>query len=96
MRAFNGRFPKRPWMALLTAEAVSRNCPMRWADHRDTHALYHSESGRFVGLNIDGELLLGQEGIRMVDGVWILQEDPEMLKKYLNLNPLNLMLQIIG
>ncbi len=83
-------------MALLTAEAVSRNCPMRWADHRDTHALYHSESGRFVGLNIDGELLLGQEGIRMVDGVWILQEDPEMLKKYLNLNPLNLMLQIIG
>lgn len=89
------RVPKRPWMALCTAEYVSLNTEIKWADFKDTHALFFPKAQRFVGYNRDGMLLIGKPELVMVDGLWLLEEDPELIQKFKDEPAINLMLSII-
>lgn len=89
------RVPKRPAMVLLTAEEVSLESDMGVADFRDTHALYHEKSGRFVGLCEDGVMRLGSVPPELVNGVWYLLEDPEAQAANPDLPAMGLVLRII-
>lgn len=82
-------------MALCTSEYVSISSEIMWADFRDTHALYFSRAGRFVGFNQDGFLLLGQEGLHLIGGYWFLQEDPVAIQKFKELPATELELKLI-
>jgi hypothetical protein len=97
MRKFDqAPFPPKPLMVLLTTEFVGPGCKIQWADFKDTHALYFEKAGRFVGFNQDGVVLLGKRDLQMLGGVWILEEDPEMIIKYQNISISQTTLKIIG
>lgn len=82
-------------MALTTIEHVGINKEIMWADFKDTHALYSERSNSFIGYNIEGQLLSGLEPLYLVDGLWILKEDPKKILKYLDLKSSELTLKII-
>jgi len=97
LRPFAGNLvPKRPWMALCTSEGVNLQSYIMWADFRDTHALYLPKAKRFVGYNRDGFLLIGKSECRMVDGLWLIEEDPELIMRHSEEPAMNLVLQIIS
>lgn len=82
-------------MALATTEYISDSQEIMWADFKDTHALYSAELEAFIGYNSDGQLLSGKTPLLMVNGLWILQEDPEKIKSRNDIKSLNLMLKVI-
>ncbi len=75
VRAFGSvRVPDMPWVVLATADGVGSS-EISAADFRDTHALFHRESGRFVGVDSSGTMWLGKTPISMIDGVWYMEID---------------------
>ena len=82
-------------MALITAEYVDKSATIMWADFKDTHALYHPRAERFVGCNQDGMLILGKPHPELINGVWILVEDPDLIGKYSDLPAFSLVLKVI-
>jgi hypothetical protein len=68
------RVPLPPWMALLTAEEAGPGNEIMAADFKDTHALFHARSGKFVGLRRDGSMWTGEPPMSLVDGLWFIGE----------------------
>jgi hypothetical protein len=79
MRAVDWRLvPAGGALALLTMEDLVDGEPLMMADFRDVRALFHKETGRFVGLARDTGVRLGRPPIRLKDGIWYLIEDLEL------------------
>lgn len=97
MKRFKGelRFPARPWMALTTSEFVGEDMEIMWANFKDTHGLYLPKLDAFIGYNVDGELLTGKPPIQMINGLWVLMEDPSKIVKNVDIKLSDLVLKII-
>lgn len=64
----------------MTMEEPIDGEPLMIADFRDTHALFHKETGRFVGLTRRRGVRLGCPPLRLKDGIWYLNEDMKLGK----------------
>lgn len=82
-------------MALCTSEFVGISSNIMWADFRDTHALFYPKAGRFIGYNQDGVMLLGKKDLSLVNGVWIAEEDLNLMSKFPDIPALELELCLI-
>lgn len=84
-------------MSLLTMERLGDGVPLMIADFKDTHALFHIESERFIGLTRNRGIRLGKPPLVMTDGIWFLEEDLEIEMKFrdLNVGSTNLVLRVI-
>lgn len=71
------RVPESGLLVLMTAEDVEAGAVMKMADFRDTHALFYSRFGRWLGLSRRG-VRLGTSPLRLVDGIWYAAEDREL------------------
>lgn len=87
------KVPEEPWTVLLTSEEISENSKIYIADFRDTHALFHGKSQKFVGLNKNGHMKLGVMPISLIDGIWYLKEDQD--SKFSDIPALELILKRI-
>lgn len=67
-------------LVLLTMEELIDGEPLMMADFHDMRALYHKETGRFVGLTRRKRVMLGRPPLRLKDGIWYLNEDMELGK----------------
>ncbi len=56
--------------ALVTVEDLVDLAEMRIADFRDSSALSHKPTGRFVGLSTDGRIVLCRGPLWMEGGIW--------------------------
>jgi hypothetical protein len=81
MRRFNPRVLTDRDLVLLTIEDIVDSSPMFMADFRDSFALVHKKTGRFIGADHFGYLRLGMDP-KLVDGIWRLTEDVDTQKKY--------------
>ena len=83
-------------MVLLTAEEAAYGSEVCMADFRDTHALFHEASGKFVGLCEDGAMRFGKLPLAMVDGIWYLEEDSDAQERYKDVPTTEASLRRIG
>jgi len=77
LRKISSEFLSDSLLLLTMAEVVDGSALMA-ADFRDTHALFHSGTGRFIGLSRDRGIRFGSPPVRMENGIWVLEEDPEL------------------
>lgn len=84
-----------PYVVMLTAKSVDVYETIMIADFKDSEALFHEPSGRFVGMELNGSMCLGKKPIVMQDGVWYMNIDDEMNEKYRGVPALNLVLRPI-
>jgi hypothetical protein len=85
------------FLILMTCEILSSRERMSIADFRDSQALKFKESGNWVGMSVNRGTRLGSGPLRMVDGVWICNEDHKACERYadLDLHPELLSLEMI-
>lgn len=89
--------PAEGKLLLLTMEsAVSDGAPVMAADLKDTMALFHSEIGRFVGLDLDGVIRFGLSP-EMSGGIWYVSEDVPLREtaRDVEVSSKNLVLRVI-
>jgi hypothetical protein len=77
--------PEHGRMVLLTIQDLVDEVPLMIADFRDTHALFHPKSGRFLGLTRNRGMRMGKSPIQMIDGIWYINEDDEIAEKFKDL-----------
>lgn len=96
MRDFDLKLVPAEGLALMTAPDVDGG-PMYVADFRDSHALVYRATGHFVGFSRRKGLKLGRRPLRMVNGIWIMDEYSGDLRghEHVELRPELLSLELI-
>ena len=72
--------PTEGILVLMTMEELVDGEPLMMADFRDTRAIFHNETGRFLGLTRRRGVVFGRAPIRLKNGIWYLNEDMELNK----------------
>jgi len=72
-------------LVLLTAVNLVMDEQLFIADFRDREALVYNPTGSFVGLTRTRGIRLGKKPLRLVNGIWLLDEDLEITKIHKNL-----------
>jgi hypothetical protein len=62
-------------LALLTVPSITKIGEMHLADFRDTKALAYKNTQHFLGISKNRGIRLGGHPLRMIDGVWYIEED---------------------
>lgn len=73
--------PDRDWLVLLTMEEPADGVPASMADFRDSEALAHSGTGRWIGLGRRG-VRFGSGPPELRNGVWFVREDGRAAKRF--------------
>lgn len=76
--------PEGP-LVLLTMDDVVDGIPAQMADFRDSKALVHRRTGRWMGLGRRG-IRLGSGVPELRDGIWFVREDPEAAERIRDLD----------
>ena len=72
--------PRGGILTLLTMEDLIDGHHLMIADFRDMKALFHKETGSWVGLTRGRGIRLGRPPLRLQDGIWYINEDMELGK----------------
>ena len=67
-------------MVVATASSISERVPIMAADFRDTHALFHSKSGNFIGVDHVGIMWFGKPPLKMINGIWYMEINEEAIE----------------
>jgi len=81
MRPINWELiPEDAGLVLITTPVIPGDGSVFIADFKDTKALVYKKTGNFLGLSKTRGVRLGGYPLRMVDGVWYIEEDLEANK----------------
>ena len=69
-------------LILMTLKSISPNAPFFVADFNDIQAPVFTKTGSYIGWS--GVLKFGKGPAKMINGIWIIQEDEEVSKNYSN------------
>jgi len=73
--------PDGGWLVLLTMEEPADGVPASMADFRDSKALTHSKTGRWLGLGRSG-VRFGSGPPELRNGIWFVREDPKAVRRF--------------
>ncbi len=73
-------------LVALTAEEVADGLEVKMADFRDTHALFYSPLGAWLGMSKAG-VELGTGEPEMVSGIWYVVRDDALCEANRNMSP---------
>ena len=76
MKDFDYRLLPDEGMVLMTAREIDGLSPMYLADFKDTQVLIYKPTGNFIGFSADLGLRLCKGPPKMVNGMWIVHDDP--------------------
>jgi len=85
-----GIVPVKGRLVLLTAEDIFNEQPMMMADFKDTHALFHLKTKRWLGLSLKRGIRLCKFGADLVNGYWFVPEDDTLKNVSVRLEDLSL------
>ena len=83
-------------LVILTVRDIGEDSQVMAADFRDTLALVYKPTGSYIGAGMFG-IRLGKRPIEMVNGIWIMPENSDLLRVHTNvrLSPDMLSLEMI-
>ena len=61
-------------LAVMTTECIEIDGPLSIADFKDTFGLIYKPTGHFIGFSKKNGLRLGTRPLRMVNGIWLMEE----------------------
>lgn len=86
MRDFDWKYVPETGLVLLTVSEIAQDIGVSIADFRDSYGLSFKKNGGFIGWSRKGggAMLLGRLPLRLVNGIWYMDEDIEAQEHYSN------------
>lgn len=73
-------------LALMTLKTISQNAPFFVADFNDIQAPIFTKTGSYFGWSSDRSVKFGKGPAKMINGIWVIEEDKDAIKNYENLS----------
>jgi hypothetical protein len=84
MKDFDYRLLPETGMALMTARDIDGSSPMYLADFKDNQVLSYRPTGHFIGFSSQLGLRLCKGPPKMLNGMWIVHDDPVANEKHVD------------
>jgi hypothetical protein len=73
-------------LALMTLKKIAPDEPFFVADFNDIQAPIFTKTGSYFGWSSDRSVKFGKGPAKMVNGIWVIEEDKDVIKNYENLS----------